>query len=122
MTVDDYYGYVFDNNVPGLPEKAAAQGLTPLEYMRKYGAVEIVNGIYRQDERPLTPAELEGAVPDDNGVLRKPITPETQKPLVGEAGAVGIEMEDGSKVAGWLTPSRKLELYSPSMAEFGWGG
>ncbi len=120
MTVDDYYGYVFDNNVPGLPEKAEAEGLTPLEYMRKYGAVEIVNGLYRQDERPLTPAELEGAVPDANGVLRKPITPETQKPLVGEAGAVGIELEDGSKVAGWLTPSRKLELYSPAMAEFGW--
>jgi len=120
VTVDEYYGWIFDNQVPGLPEKAEAEGLTPLEYMRKYGAVEIVNGLYRQDERPLTPAEREGAVADENGVLRKPITGETQKPLVGEPGAVGVVMEDGSEVAGWLTPSRKLELYSPSIAEFGW--
>ncbi|MDP4804603.1 MAG: molybdopterin-dependent oxidoreductase [Candidatus Nanopelagicales bacterium] len=120
VTVDDYYGYIFDNNVPGLPEKAEKLGLSPLEYMRKYGAVEIATDIYRQDERALTPAEREGAVADENGVLRKPITPETQKPLVGEAGAVGVVLDDGSEVAGWLTPSRKLELYSPSMAEFGW--
>ena len=120
VTVDDYYGWIFDNQVPGLPEKAEKLGLTPLEYMRKYGAVEIANGLYRQDERPLTEAELDGAVPDDEGVLRKPITPETQKPLVGEPGSVGVQLEDGSKVAGWLTPSRKLELFSPSMADFGW--
>jgi anaerobic selenocysteine-containing dehydrogenase len=118
--VDEYYGYIFDNNVPGLPEKAEKLGLTPLEYMRKYGAVEVVADLYRQDERPLTPAEREGAVADENGVLRKPITMETQKPLVGEPGAVGVILDDGSEVAGWLTPSRKLELFSPSMAEFGW--
>lgn len=120
VTVDEYYGWIFENQVPGLPDKAAKEGMTPLEYMRKYGAVEIVNNLYRQDERPLTPAEREGAVPDENGVLRKPVTPETQKPLVGEPGAVGVVLEDGSEVAGWLTPSRKLELYSPSIAEFGW--
>ncbi|MDP1876475.1 MAG: molybdopterin-dependent oxidoreductase [Actinomycetota bacterium] len=120
VTVDDYYGYVFDNNVPGLPQKAEKEGLSPLAYMRKYGAVEIATDLYRQDERPLTPAELDGAVADENGVLRKPVTPETQTPLVGEAGAVGVVLDDGSQVAGWLTPSRKLELYSPSMADFGW--
>jgi hypothetical protein len=92
-----------------------------MQYMRKFGAVEVASDIYRQDERPLTPAEREGAVPDENGVLRKPITMETQKPLVGEPGAVGVVLDDGSEVAGWLTPSRKLELYSPSMADFGWG-
>lgn len=120
VTVDDYYGWIFDNQIPGLPEKAEKLGLTPLEYMRKYGAVEIATDLYRQDERPLTDAELDGAVPDEHGVLRKPITLETQKPLVGEPGAVGVQLEDGSKVAGWLTPSRKLELFSPSMADFGW--
>jgi anaerobic selenocysteine-containing dehydrogenase len=120
VTVDEYYGWIFDNQVPGLPDKAGKEGLTPLEYMRKYGAVEVVNNLYRQDERPLTPAEREGAEPDENGVLRKPVTPETQKPLVGEPGAVGVVLEDGTEVAGWLTPSRKLELYSPSIADFGW--
>ena len=29
LTVDDYYGWIFENSVPGLPEKAAAEGLTP---------------------------------------------------------------------------------------------
>jgi len=120
ISVDEYYGYIFDNNVPGLPQKAEQEDLSPLEYMRKYGAVEIASGLYRQDERQLTEAELDGAVPDEHGVLRKPITPQTQKPLVGEAGAVGIVMDDGSTVAGWLTPSRKLELYSTSMRDFGW--
>ncbi len=121
MGVEEYYEYMFDNSVPGLPDKAAKLGLTPMQYMRKFGAVEVASDIYRQDERPLTPAEREGAVPDENGVLRKPITMETQKPLVGEPGAVGVVLDDGSEVAGWLTPSRKLELYSPSMADFGWG-
>jgi anaerobic selenocysteine-containing dehydrogenase len=41
-------------------------------------------------------------------------------PLVGEAGAVGVRLDDGSTVAGWLTPSRRLELYSQTMADFGW--
>jgi anaerobic selenocysteine-containing dehydrogenase len=121
MGVDEYYEYIFDNSVPGLPDKAAKLGLKPMEYMRKFGAVEVASDVYRQDERPLTPAEREGAVADENGVLRKPITMETQKPLVGEPGAVGVVLDDGSEVAGWLTPSRKLELYSPSMTDFGWG-
>ncbi|CAB4912438.1 unannotated protein [freshwater metagenome] len=120
VTVDDYYGWIFDNSVPGLPDKAAAEGLTPLEYMRKYGAFEIANGLYRLDERQLTPAEREGAEPDDRGVLRKPTTMESTPPLVGEAGSVGVVLEDGSEVAGWLTPSRKLELYSQSLVDFGW--
>ena len=41
LAVDEYYGYIFENSVPGLPERAAAEGLTPLEYMRRYGAFEI---------------------------------------------------------------------------------
>ncbi|MEZ5116610.1 MAG: molybdopterin-dependent oxidoreductase [Candidatus Nanopelagicales bacterium] len=120
VTIDDYYGWVFENNVPGLPEKAAAEGMTPLEYMRRYGVVEVVSDLYRQDERPLTAAELDGAAPDDKGVLRKPTTMDSTPPLVGEAGAVGVVLDDGSQVAGWLTPSRRLELYSSAMADFGW--
>ncbi|MGH3503386.1 MAG: molybdopterin-dependent oxidoreductase [Nocardioidaceae bacterium] len=120
VTVDEYYRWVFENRVPGLPEKAAAEGLSPLAYMRKYGVVEIADEIYRQDERPLTEDELDGAVPDDRGVLRKPTDDDSTPPLVGEAGAVGVELDDGARVAGWLTPSRRLELYSEAMASFGW--
>ena len=120
VTVDEYYRWVFENRVPGLPEKAAAERLTPLQYMRKYGVVQIADELYRQDERGLSETELEGAVPDDRGVLRKPTDDDSTPPLVGEAGSVGVRLDDGSVVAGWLTPSRKLELYSDTMVTYGW--
>lgn len=120
VTVDEYYRWVFENRVPGLPEKAAAEGLSPLAYMRKYGVVEVAKDLYRQDERPLTAEELDGAEPDARGVLRKPTTDDSTPPLIGEAGAVGVTLDDGTQVAGWLTPSRKLELYSETAASFGW--
>ena len=44
LTVDEYYGWMFAHSVPGLPERAAAEGLTPLEWMRRYGAFEISRG------------------------------------------------------------------------------
>ena len=120
VTVDDYYSWVFENQVPGLPEKAESHGLTPLEYMRRYGVYELGHDMYRLDERSLTPAELEGTTADSDGVLRRPTTLDSTPPLVGEAGSVGVELSDGSQVAGWLTPSRRLELYSPTMVDFGW--
>ncbi|MGI8577738.1 MAG: molybdopterin-dependent oxidoreductase [Nocardioidaceae bacterium] len=120
VTVDEYYRWVFENRVPGLPEKAAAEGLSPLAYMRKYGVVEVAKDVYRQDERELTSDEVDGAVADEHGVLRTPTDAESTPPLVGEAGSVGVRLADGSQVAGWLTPSRKLELYSDTMASFGW--
>ncbi len=120
VTVDEYYRWVFENRVPGLPEKAAAEGMNALEYMRRYGVVEVASELYRQDERPLTAAEREGAEPDAGGVLRKPTTGESVPPLIGEAGAVGVRLADGSEVAGWLTPSRRLEVYSTTMRDWGW--
>ena len=33
ITVDELYGWMFENHVPGLPEAAAKEGLTPLEYI-----------------------------------------------------------------------------------------
>jgi hypothetical protein len=100
MTQDEYYDILFDHSVPGLPEKANELGLTSLQYMRKYGVFEVAKDVYRLDERKLSEAELIGALPDENGVLRKPVTMETAPPLVGEAGAVGVELADGSKVQG----------------------
>ncbi len=120
VTVDEYYRWVFENRVPGLPEKAAAEGVTPLQYMRRYGVVEVGNNLYRQDERALTDAELNGAEPDGEGVLRKPTTLDSTPPLFGEAGAVGVHHDDGTSTAGWLTPSRKLEVYSTAMRDWGW--
>ncbi len=120
VTVEDYYRYMFENNVPGLPEKAAAVGLSPMGYMRKLGVVEVAKDVYRVDEKPLTEADVAGTTPDDQGVLRRPVTMDSAPPLVGEAGAVGVVHEDGSATAGWLTPSRKLEVYSTAMRDWGW--
>ncbi len=46
ITVDEYYQWIFENSVPGLPEAAAKENLTPLAYMRKYGAFEVTHSNY----------------------------------------------------------------------------
>jgi anaerobic selenocysteine-containing dehydrogenase len=61
VSVDEYYGWMFDNSVPGLPEAAAAEGLSPLGYMRKYGAFEVEREIYEVHEREAeTGVEVDG--------------------------------------------------------------
>ena len=120
ITVDDYYRWMFENQVPGLPEKAAALDLSPLAYMRKFGAVDIAEAVYRLDEQPVTDDQLDGATLDEGGVYRTPVTLDSEPPLVGEAGSVGVRHEDGTVTVGWPTPSRRLELYSPAMRDWGW--
>lgn len=120
ITVDDFYGWMFEHSVPGLPEKAAALGLTPLAYMRKFGAVSVADSVYRVDEQPVGEEQLQGAERDASGVYRKPVTLDTEPPLIGEAGAVGVGHEDGTVTTGWPTPSRRLELYSSAMRDWGW--
>jgi anaerobic selenocysteine-containing dehydrogenase len=87
VTIDEYFRWIFENAVPGLPEAAAAEGLTPLAYMRKYGAFEILRDHYVPYEAEVT----EGGV-DIDGVRRK----------------------------GFDTPTRKLELFSKTLSEWGW--
>ena len=53
ITVDEYYQYIFENSVPGLPAAAAREGLTPLAYMRKYACFEVARDVYRVNETPL---------------------------------------------------------------------
>ena len=59
LRVDEYYRWIFENSVPGLPEKAAKEGLAPLEYMRKYGAFEIQEDVYQQHLTPVAPDDCE---------------------------------------------------------------
>jgi len=92
ITVEEHYGWMFEHSVPGLPEAAAAERLTPLDYMRKYGVftVERDGDAYsRAHERPV------------------------------DSDADGVEV-DGRRLAGFSTPSRKLEFYSSTLAEWGW--
>lgn len=51
ITVDEYYRWIFENSVPGLPEAAAQEGFTPLDYMRKYGAFEVSAENYKPYEK-----------------------------------------------------------------------
>ncbi|MHC4955791.1 MAG: molybdopterin-dependent oxidoreductase [Planctomycetota bacterium] len=73
ITIDEHYRWMFENSVPGLPEAAKAEGLTPLAYMRRYGAFEVKRDVY----------EL-------------------------------------NKESGFKTPSGKAEIYSSTLAEWGW--
>ena len=106
LTVADYYRWIFENAVPGLPAAAAAQGLAPLDYMRRHGAFLVATGVHGLQESPV-------AVPA--GAAKDPVTG-----LVTAAGkAIGVEI-DGKVVTGWPTPSRRLEVFSPTMKEWGW--
>ena len=107
LTVDEYYGWMFENSVPGLPEAAAKEGLKPLEYMRKYGAYEVTTDVYKQNEKPVAAASLAGSKVEANGVVTK------------EGKAVGV-MIGGEAVVGYNTPSRKLELFSKTLADWKW--
>src|SRR5688572_23246725 len=126
ITMDEYFGWMFENTVPGLPEAAAKEGLAPLAYMRKYGAFEIRSGAEPEFERSLSPEEVAAARVDE--VTRilytsSPAAPPrnivpTPVPVPTELGCpIGVEI-DGTAKFGFRTPSRKLEFYSPTVAEF----
>lgn len=101
ITVSEYYQWIFENSIPGLPETAEKEGLTPLEYMRKYGVYEVVEENYQPYEK-----SAKGDVADDGYVYQND-------------KIIGIDM-DGEAKAGFNTPSKKLEFYSPTMAQWGW--
>jgi anaerobic selenocysteine-containing dehydrogenase len=108
ITVDEYYGWIFENSVPGLPTEAKKHGLTPLEYMRRFGAFLVEKETWEGHARALKPAELEGA------------TVEASTNTVMKAGKpIGV-VARGEKRVGFTTPSRKLELWSPTLVEWGW--
>jgi len=108
ITVEEYYRWMFENSVPGLPEAAAKENLTPLEYMRKYGVFKVSDKAYsRAFENPLEDAALEGTTRDgrENAILKN-------------GARVGVTV-DGVDVPGFNTPSRLLEFYSPTMVQWG---
>lgn len=128
ITVDEYYGWMFEHSVPGLPEAARREGLTPLQYMRKYGAFEIRKGADAEFDRELTAEEMANARVDEaSGVIYSAapagpsinITPRPA-PVTSSLGrAIGV-MVGGKPRIGFATPSRKLEFYSSTLAEYGW--
>ncbi len=88
VTVEEYYRWIFENSVPGLPEAAAAKGQTPMEYMRKHGVFEVES--------------------DGSG-------PAYLKPAAEDAPGVDVS---GKRYSGFHTPSRLLEIWSPTMVDW----
>ncbi|MBX2802598.1 MAG: molybdopterin-dependent oxidoreductase [Myxococcales bacterium] len=101
ISQDEYWSWIFDNSVPGLPEAAAAEELSPLAYMRKYGAFEVSRDRY-------TPylAEVQGQA-DEQGRVH------------ADGKVVGVVV-DGTARVGFNTPTRKLELLSETLLSWGW--
>ncbi|MFN8202655.1 MAG: molybdopterin-dependent oxidoreductase [Solirubrobacteraceae bacterium] len=118
ITLEEYYRWMFEHSVPGLPEKAAADGLDPLGYMRKYGAVEISRDDYDQHEAEVTDLDdTEVRGPED--VVTQRTLHTSHLPLTGRPDTVAT-MVDGVARRGFNSPSRKLELFSDTLAEWGW--
>ncbi|MCL4544722.1 MAG: molybdopterin-dependent oxidoreductase, partial [Chloroflexi bacterium] len=142
ITIDEYYRWIFEHSVPGLPEAAAKEGLTPLEYMRKYGAFEVANNIYHLPyEELLKPEQLRDTEIDPATKViwkRSPGAPgdaiaayshahaptnmvpkPAQPPRADGATPVGVQI-DGRACAGFPTPSGKLEFFSSTLHDWGW--
>jgi anaerobic selenocysteine-containing dehydrogenase len=128
LSVDEYYGYIFEHSVPGLPEKAAAEGTTPLEWMRRRGAFELKQQVGAVHEEPVPPGELtdmyidahgrafaRSAKPDQPNIVPVP-TPDGDSE---GRRCVGVQI-DGVVRRGFPTPSGRLEFYSSTLAGWGW--
>ncbi len=109
ITIDEYYRYIFENSVPGLPEAAAAEGISPLEYMKRHGSFLVKEDVYESFKAPLAHDVLEKAESvDAAGQVR-----------VG-GQIVGVVDEDGVACAGFPTPSRRIELHASVLTEWKW--
>lgn len=127
LSIDEYYDHIFETSVPGLPEKAAAENLTPGAWMRRYGSYEIAKGIGPLHEQDVPSSELVDTATNAFGrVFAKSPKPDSLNvaPLPAPDGdadgrrPVGIEV-DGRVVRGFPTPSGKLEFFSPTLKAWG---
>jgi anaerobic selenocysteine-containing dehydrogenase len=128
LTLDEYYGYMFENSLPGLPEEAAREGITPLEYMRRYGAFQVQQKVGQRYEEEVPAAELVNTDTDEmdrvfteapkpagpNVVPFPAISPDDQG-----RRRVGVRV-DGSIRRGFPTPTGRLEFWSRTLDQWGW--
>jgi len=136
ISVDEYYRWIFENSVPGLPEAAAAEGLSPLKYMRKYGAFEVTKDNYTPYEHDIPGLSTDEKKKLDSLIFRlaeiarglardvldlKPegVVIDSKKRVLKNGQAIGVMIDRKPKV-GLNTPSRKLEFFSPTLRDWGW--
>ena len=107
VTIDEYYQFIFDNT-PGLPETASKENLSPLEYMRKYGAFEVEKTLYELHMREIEEQDLSGTtVREESGQVMR------------EDKTVAVQV-DGTARSGFPTPSKRQEFYSQTLSDWGW--
>lgn len=127
VTVEEYYRWIFENSVPGLVDKAKAENMTPLEYMRRYACFEVQSSVYNVHEEELSADDMRDAQKAADGriykdkALLKPVNLVPLPQPLGEDGKrlIGIEI-DGVPRRGFPTPSGKLEIFSPTCKDWGW--
>ncbi|MDH5750969.1 MAG: molybdopterin-dependent oxidoreductase [Deltaproteobacteria bacterium] len=107
VNIQEYYRYIFEN-VPGLPDAAAREGLDAYQYMARHGAFEVERDSYHKHNTQLPEEALKGTKTDDKSGL-----------ITRDGEPVGL-MADGVPVAGFPTPSRRQEFWSQTMVEWGW--
>jgi anaerobic selenocysteine-containing dehydrogenase len=129
LRVDEYYRWIFENSVPGLPEAAAAEELTPWEFMRKYASFEVPVAAYGRHEQEVPAEEMAEAVVDERSgrvYSAKPpapspnIVPMPVPPPDAQGRRPAGVLVDGVARRGFPTPSGKLEFYSSTLAAWGW--
>ena len=108
ITIDEYYRHIFENSIPGLPEAAAKEGTTALEYMRRHGAFLVQDNVYKTHEAPLSEKELLGTTRD-----------EARGCVLKDGKPVGV-IAGGKVCVGFGTLSKKLEIHSLTMDEWKW--
>ena len=126
--VDEYYEHSSRTRSPACPRPRPRRVSRPLEYMRRHGAFAIPGDQHAVHERALTGAELADTERDEDGVLRVPGTAGLHDDLgatrrahaVRSATARAVSRSTETPRVGFPTPSRKLELFSPTLAEWGW--
>ncbi|MEO8572577.1 MAG: molybdopterin-dependent oxidoreductase [Pyrinomonadaceae bacterium] len=107
ITIDEYYRYIFENT-KGLPEIAAREGLTPLDYMRKYGAFEVEQAVYEKHMDPVALTDLsDDQIDAERGEVRKD-------------GKLVAIIADGKARVGFNSPSKRQELFSKTTSDWGW--
>jgi anaerobic selenocysteine-containing dehydrogenase len=114
ITVEEYYRWIFENSVPGLPEAAEKEGLTPMDYMRKYGAFEVKKENYSPFDKALSPEGTPHSGPEAGFA-----SDGHDRALDSSGGVVGL-MVEGQPKAGFDTPSKKLEFFSQTIHDWGW--
>jgi len=107
INIDEYYQFIFENT-KGLPEAAAKEGISELEYMKKYGAFEVEKHSYEKHLHQLSSEQMQGAQIDQKSNL-----------IYKNGKTIGV-MVNGKPCVGFPTPTRKNEFYSQTMVDWGW--